>query len=335
MRTEPESNTTVRDAIRGEIAASGGAISFATFMRIALYHPAGGYYRQERIRVGRGEGTDFFTATSMGEIFTRLVLSACQTLAAPRSLAEFTFVEVGAEPAGGILPPEHPFGAAQKISVGQPIAALPTPSIVFSNELFDAQPCHRLTFRDGAWRELGVAWSDGPVEILLPALSPEIHPHLHRLPASPVEGYHLDLPLAAVDLLRQIAAGDWQGLFIAFDYGKTWREMAEETPQGTVRAYHRHRLTNNLLSQPGEQDLTCHVCWDWLQDELERNSFSQIELLSQEAFFVKMAVPAIGEIIGANPGKFDPRRQTLQQLIYPGHMGQKFQILSARRGPSK
>mgnify|MGYP003347625901 CR=1 FL=1 len=68
---------------------------------------------------------------------------------------------------------------------------------------------------------------------------------------------------AATALLETIAAQPWTGLFLTCDYGRSLHELLTEYPAGTARAYHRHRQSNDLLAQPGEQDLTRHLCWDW------------------------------------------------------------------------
>src|SRR5690606_12158499 len=139
---------------------------------------------------------------------------------------------------------------------------IPARAIVFSNELFDAQPFHRLVFHQNQWRETGVAWKNDFIETLFPEFSAPVQKFRDILPESSAEGYRIDLPVAAAELAAQLAAPGWQGLFLAFDYGKSWLEIAEETPQGTARAYFRHRQLNDLLARPGQQDLTCHICWD-------------------------------------------------------------------------
>ena len=120
-------------------------------------------------------------------------------------------------------------------------------------------------------------------------------------------------------------------MFVAFDYGKSWRELAEETPAGTVRAYFRHRQSNALLAQPGEQDLTCHVCWDWLGDALSAHGFDPPVVESQEAFFVHHAAPALSRLTVAEAGRLSSRKLGVMQLIHPGNMGRQFQVLWARR----
>jgi SAM-dependent MidA family methyltransferase len=327
-------------AIFRQAASAGGALSFARFMELALYHPDTGYYAQQRRRIGRAPEADFFTATSLGPVFGELVVEACVTLLAQRPPRDHTFVEIGAEsPAGSVLAPTgsgqagvaHPFAAVATILLGQPLQ-LPPRAVVFSNELFDAQPCHRLVRQAGCWRESGVGLrGDALEEVLLPDLTPEVQTVLDRLPAAAPDGYRIDLPLAAALLAARIAVQPWAGLFVAFDYGKSWRELAEDTPAGTIRAYLRHRQSNDLLACPGEQDLTCHVCWDWLSEALTAHGFAAPVLESQEAFFVHHAAPALSRLTAAEAGRFSGRKLGVMQLLHPGNMGQKFQVLWARR----
>ena len=310
----------------------GAGVSFARFMELALYHPAAGYYAATRPRLGRDRDSDFYTATSLGPVFGELVVAAAVSLLGPRRAADHTWVEIGAEPGGGVLAGvAHPFAAAQCVRLGEPLT-LPPRAVVFSNELFDAQPCHRLVRRAGAWRELGVARRDGQLaEMELPALSPEVAAMSGRLPAEAAEGYHLDLPLASVRLLDRIAAQSWSGLFLAFDYGRSWEELAQELPGGTARAYHRHRQSNDLLARPGEQDLTCDVCWDWLADSLRAHGFAAPQVEAQETFFVRQAGEALAATLAAEAGRFSGRKQAILHLLHPAHLGRKFQSLHALR----
>jgi len=307
-------------------AGSDGVLSFAEFMELALFDAAVGYYRQARPRVGYGAGTDFFTASTSGPIFGELVAAAAAKLLAGRNPRDFTFVEIGAEPGGGVLQGvAHPFASSQTIRLGEPIN-LAGKCVVFSNELFDAQPCRRFVRRDGAWLELGVRLHGGVLgEIERPAAAPI------ALPEAAPEGYVIDAPLAAAELATQIVGQPWQGVFIACDYGKSWRELAEETPAGTARAYHRHTQTNDLLARPGEQDLTCHVCWDWLRDRLAGAGFAAVTVESQEAFFIRQAGDFIAATATAEAGRFSQKKLSLMQLLHPSHLGQKFQVLHGQR----
>jgi len=303
-----------------------GAMTFAQFMQLALYDPALGYYARPEPRVGYEPGTDFFTASTSGPIFGELIVAACVELLGARAPKDYHFVELGAETSTGILNQvAHPFASARTIQLGSPIT-LSGPCVVFSNELFDAQPFHRFIWRGGAWRELGVSLSDHTLsECELPTLTAA------ALPSQAPEGYIIDAPLAANRLLDQIAGETWQGLFVACDYGKSWLELTTATPAGTARAYYRHTQSNDLLVRPGEQDLTCHICWDWLEDGLGRAGFGESRVDSQESFFMNYAADTLAAITKAEAGSFSLRKRMLIQLLHPANMGQKFQALHALR----
>ncbi len=300
------------------------ALSFDEFMDVALYDPVLGYYRKDGPRVGYGAGTDFLTATASAPLFGRLVTAACVRLLGPAAPAQFEFVEVGAEPGAGILRGNpHPFRSARTLGIGEPLR-IEGPCIVFSNELFDAQPFRRLRFRAGEWRETGVSLgSGGLAEVEIDAVLPAAVP----LPRSAPEGYMIDAPFAAAALARTIASQPWHGLFIAFDYGKSWEELAYGTPLGTARAYRSHSQGNDLLAYPGGQDLTCHVCWDWLREALSGCGFADPRVDSQEAFFTRHAANFIEALTASEAGKLSREKLSLLQLLHPAHMGQRFQVL--------
>ena len=310
----------------------GSPANFARFMELALYHPELGYYRRSRRRVGLAPDADFYTATSTGTVFGELTAAAAAKLLAPSTPHDFDFIELGAEPDSSVLAGvAHTFHEVRTLRLGEPLSPCGG-CVVFSNELFDAQPFHRVVFRDGAWHELGVAIAEGRlVEVELPELSPPVATVRERLPSVTTEGYRIDLPLAAAELCAQVVRAPWHGAFLAFDYGKTWPALVSGAPAGTARAYRAHRQERDLLARPGRQDLTCDICWDWLESELSAAGFRDIRLESQESFLIRHAGDVAQRISAeAKPGP-DPRRSRLQALLHPGLLGQRFQVLHAIR----
>ncbi len=315
-----------REVARGE---ADGFVSFARFMELALYHPQLGFYTRDQARVGRDRSTHFYTASSLGPIFGELVLAAAlhQLRQHGADPERYRFVEIGAEAGCTVLDDiPHPFAAVEARGVGADLR-VEGPTIVFSNELFDAQPCERYLRTDDGWLELGVGLdsSEQLVERSRPA------PASAALPQDCPAGYQLDLPRAADALAARIADAPWHGLFMAFDYGKTWHELTRETPQGSVRAYFHHQQSNDLLAQPGAQDLTCHICWDTLGQALRERGFTVDPVRSQEAFLVKNTAETLARIMADEAAGMSPRKAGLMQLLHPSALGQKFQVLTAWR----
>jgi len=312
--------------IAGLIGPEAKGIPLEQYIQCALYHPRIGYYMRHGERVGRSPQTDFYTASSIKGLFPRLVLESVRSLL-DEPLIDYVFVEAGPESAGGILGNvhDHPFKDIQLIRPGDSFD-IPEKAIVFSNELFDAQPFQRFVRRDGKWMEAGVTIRDGSLASIL--LETE---NLPELPEDAPEGYTIDWPQRANTLLGEIAGKSWGGLFVAFDYGLDRRTLFTERPEGTGRTYSSHRMGSDLLDRPGQIDITCHVVWDVMESILAEHGFDNIELSRQEAFFMRYSQPIIREILESSPIGFSPQKQSLMELLNPGNMGHVFQVLSARR----
>src|ERR1700757_3078862 len=87
-------NPDLTRCIRDEIEKQ-GPISFARFMRLALYHPEHGYYSSGRCAIGR-KG-DFFTNVSVGPLFGELLAAQFAEIWERLSkIDDFIIVEQGA-----------------------------------------------------------------------------------------------------------------------------------------------------------------------------------------------------------------------------------------------
>ncbi|MBC2604966.1 SAM-dependent methyltransferase [Pelagicoccus albus] len=318
----------------GEKANADGFIELPDFIQTALYHPTLGYYCRDKKRVGRESQSDFFTSISLKEAFGEIVLEATLELLKAEGLeaADTHWVELGAEPGGTLFDQDLPhFKSISTIGVGQALE-IPEQAVVFSNELFDAQTFRQIRFDGSQWVEFGVRAEDSKfVWAPRKELSEEVLPYVDQLETDLPSGYTIDLPLGANILASRIAKLDWSGVFLAFDYGKVWKAMAADTPQGTARAYKSHQQLPNILEAPGEIDITHHICWDHIEDILQNNRFEKLSLQSQEAFIVRRAPNFLQKAFDPNLPAFSPVRQKLKELMHPAMMGQKFQALTAIR----
>ncbi len=149
-------NPALIEAIRREITQNGGPITFARYMDLVLYHPQHGYYTSGRTRIGK-EG-DYFTSVSVGPLFGKILARQFrqfrEKLGNP---PDFQVIECGAHRGQlrqDILAaaPELPYRA---IEVADPLPDKIT-GVIFSNELLDALPVHRVCVSKGQWQEIYV-----------------------------------------------------------------------------------------------------------------------------------------------------------------------------------
>lgn len=299
------------------------------FVDCALYAPELGYYqRTDRKRVGRDAHTDFYTASSLGACFHACVTTAAQTLLGSEFCQRTQFVEIGAE-ADEALSELEGFAHRKSLRLGAPLT-LTGNCVVFSNELFDAQPFDQFCFHHGQWRLTGVELSDTELRpCILPDSLQTLRPAVAELPQDATDGYCVDVPTGAEQLLTTLVSQAWEGLFIAFDYGHDWQTLITETPQGTARAYQNHEKHNAIWRDPGQQDITHHVCWDRLEAILRDHGFASVTTQRQESFLMRYALPWIQQAL-ENTQDFYTRRK-LMELLHPGHMGTRFQVLSGIR----
>lgn len=320
----------ILEALKQRLGPQGDTLRLDCFIDCVLYDPAAGYYRKQAERVGRSRSADFYTASSLGEVFSRLILCAIQQLC-DGPLEEFSFVEAGPEAEGGILRfiENHPFKELHLVRPGDPFE-IPPKAVVFSNELFDAQPFRRLVFTDGRWMEMGVRIEGRQAGWTLLETA-DIPAHL---PQAAAEGYLIDWPSGAHALLESICSKPWQGLFLAFDYGLGRQTVLHERPQGTGRTYSEHKMGSNLLHNPGQTDITCHLIWEELEAILAKHRFEDTSVIRQEAFLMRHSGKVIQDILENSPPGLSRQKQTLMELLHPENMGHKFQALSAIRRES-
>ncbi len=307
-------------------------MDYPTFVTKTLYAPEVGYYSTAKTRVGRSPEADFYTAQSLGPIFGQLIVAACENLLGDADPNSYTFVEIAAEPDRSVLQGvEHDFGATKAIRLFDSLD-IPPKAIVFANEWLDAQPFRRFRFdKIQGWLERGVEVTEIGLREIDMHQSGNIPTFIEGTPPDIPHDYLLDLPTGAKESLVNLCSKEWNGLFLTFDYGLSLEDFTRRRPEGVARAYRGHRLSSDILASPGEQDITCHVCWDMLEAVLMDHGFVEVQVERQESFLLGHASSACKAIVTGKAGEFDPDRQTLMELLHPGNMGAKFQALRGRR----
>lgn len=306
-------------------------IPFDEFVQWALYDPKIGYYQRAKKRVGKDINNDFYTSSTLGSIWGELIIESSITMLGKNIPSEFVFVEIAAEPQTSILQGlQHPFKSHQIIRLGDKID-IPEKAVVYSNEWLDAQPFKRFKYckKQKCWVEIFVGLDNSKlVQIEGKPDQSESFP----FPKISTDGYLIDWPTGSIFSLNElITKSQWNGIFMTFDYGLDINTLLNDRPEGTARAYRRHNLTNSLLTNVGDQDITCHLCWNSLQECLKKAGFEKINLTNQEAFLLKNARAKIKKIFEKSTEGLNPKMLALRELIHPAHLGHGMQALSAAR----
>ena len=132
---------------------------------------------------------------------------------------------------------------------------------IFSNELFDAFPVHRVMRENGELREVYVTLGgDGLCDEVGPLSTPALAEYFSEMEISLQEDQLAEVCLQARDWIEDAAKRLQRGFVLTIDYGHEARELYDERHmRGTLLAYGRHRASEDFYRAPGEQDLTAHV----------------------------------------------------------------------------
>ncbi len=344
-----------------------GPITFAEYMRECLYHPLHGYYAQPEAR----RYADYFTSVDVSPIFGRLLArqfaEMWQLLAHPR---EFLLVEAAAgtgrladhvlEFAQSRLP--EFFGALQYVAVersparceqlaarlapycqvgkcraSQEIPARISAGCLFSNELIDAFPVHRVIQQGGALKELCITnQGDSFVEIALPLSTCAITDYFAAQQIILREGQIAEAGLEACDWITEIGRRLDRGFVLTIDYGHEAAELFDDRHRaGTLMSYRDHQASGDLFAAPGEQDLTAHVNFTALRQWGARQGLETLGLVSQTAFLLALGKGNdFADLYkdGMDETSRARARLQLKTLIYPEGMGERFRLLAQQKG---
>ena len=359
--------TRLRERIKRE-----GPITFCDWMKAALYDLNDGYYcRADRSRWGR-EG-DYRTSPERSSLFAatfaryfaglyeklsrptawtileagagdgHFALGLLQTLqkSFPNVFAATSYVidEVSMHSANRARERLQPF--ADRIQFKPLDEVEVSPGLVFSNELLDAFPVHRVTLHAGEFKEFYVTvGDDGNFQWLLDAPSPQLSPHLEEYFAEPgippKEGQVVEVSLEIEEWLRRVAARIRRGYLITVDYGAAAEDL--DSPQvnsgGTLRGFQEHQFVDDLLARPGEHDLTTTVNWSFVKSAGANTGLEFVELTRQDRFLLASGFLEQLEVESLQAENEAERlwlSTTAREMILPDGMAARFQVLVQKK----
>ncbi len=343
-----------------------GPITFAEYMRECLYHPERGYYSRAAPRFA-----DYYTSVDVHPIFGRLLVRQLaemwDRLGSPRL---FWAVEAGA--AAGRLAKHILDFAARELPVfysalryvavesscarrdvliqalalharaGRFCAAETLPGeipagCIFSNELLDSLPVHRVVWERGALREIYVAAGGEEFRDQLgPPSTPLLADYFQVQGIALREGQQAEVGLDACRWIETAGRALGRGFVLTVDYGHEAGELYDERHmRGTLLAYQRHRADEDFFRAPGEQDLTAHVNFTALDLWGRRVGLARTALVPQWRFLLVLGrANEFADLYDPDQSEAERLRARLllKNLIHPEAMGEAFQVFIQHKG---
>jgi SAM-dependent MidA family methyltransferase len=210
--------------------------------------------------------------------------------------------------------------------------------VLFSNELLDALPVHRVVMRGGRLRELYVTEGEGggfEFDEGEPS-TPRLAEHFARFGMTLDEGQLAEVNLEAEEWFARAASLEGSGFVVTVDYGDDARSLvnAPHRREGTLRAFSGHRIVEDLLASPGARDLTTTVNWTQAVAAGEAAGLETITLERLDAFLLKAGLIEQLERESAHASDEAERaalRLGAREMILPTGMAASFQVLVQKK----
>ena len=343
----------------------GGPIPFSRYMELCLYHPEFGYYSRNAAQFGKAG--DFFTSSDVHAVFGRLMARQFEemwrVLGSPRKIivrefgpgrglfpqdvldwsekkfpaffSALTYELIEQSPAlrshiSETLARRFESGRIRFADLGGHETTQEVPTIVFTNEFFDAIPVEilsskgslRIDHREGRFVETWVLPSAKELEFLdRHSVHPEAAERVEACLQSQAE-------MASVCNIHC-------GFIVAIDYGYTREEQLAGRHRGTLKAIRQHSVSANAYEAPGEQDITADVNFSALSAIAVQHGFDVQKLITQSQFL--MGLGEANQFEDAFEDCLLPQERAkvalqLKHLVTPAGMGESFHVLVGSKG---
>lgn len=329
------------------------AISFAEYMRLALYTPQLGYYMAEHAIFG-WQG-DFTTAPELTGLFARCLAMPCI------QVLEYTggdILEIGAgsgKLAVNLLkslpePPQHYYiyeisSSLQQRQKAYILKELPDliqrviwlehlpkdfVGLIIANEVMDALPadCFSLTQNGLEMRQVGVEndkfiWRTAPASETLQNYLHFLHGENFPMP------YNSEVQPGLSSWIQDISQTLKQGIVLLIDYGFPRREYYHpDRKMGTLMGHYRQIANPDPFFYPGLQDLTVHVDFTAVAEAAHACNLEIIGFTTQAHFLIDAGLI---HILQNEPQLSYAEKHHVHILTSPAEMGELFKVMALAR----
>jgi SAM-dependent MidA family methyltransferase len=339
-------------------------LRFRDFMEVALYHPEYGYYNRSADPIS--PTGDYVTAGAISPVFafalSKLVREFLRIVGdAPSLIVDMgcgngaLIEEIRSNLDDSLAPAVTFWGVDRSLARVPPgdrgihyindAARLPEglPALVIANELFDAFPVARLVQRLDELHELWVREAaDGVLEWQEHEAESAYGDYLAGHGVALEDGQFADISLDWGPAYRELAARFSTSLLVTFDYGYPADRLFRGRTRrfGTAAAYRGHRVSRDLLADPGQQDLTAHINFSDLIAAGEREQLTTLHFGRQARFLLALGITEHELFRPADEVSTDgladaveqmDARQAAHRLVLPDGIGDEMRVLVQAR----
>ena len=358
LSIKPNSHSHAEEAILKMIKHQ-GRITFADFMKIALYDHVDGYYNNGSPIGSRG---DYFTSPTVhpgfGGLLARQIKRMWMLLGQPK---HFYIIEIGS--GNGRLAiditnhianlDQDLYAATKYVTIDRSQQSylnndkiqqilcdtLPLSNIVgcvLSNELVDAFPVHLFEIGNQGIQEIYVTHKNGAFsEELDKPSNPQLLSKINMSNLDPKNIHRGEINLAVIPWLKELSTIIKTGFILTIDYGYLENELQlSNRHNGTLQTYYKHSQGTNPYQQIGLQDITSHVNFSSIIRESSSFGIDTIGLMSQGKYLKHLGVSMWIEYFRKSTLKqpdIQANVMALRQLIDPSGLG-NFKVLIQAKG---
>ena len=335
-------------------------LPFRDFVEVALYYPELGYYARPVSPIGKSG--DFVTSPQLSPVFPYVLSLLVSEFGGFVGAGTSTVVDIGCGDGSLIhsLWSEARRRGGEKVSFWGVDRSLDRvrdregvqfttnlgdvprgdAQLVICNELFDALPFARLVMRDEHLHELWVTERDGAVDWSEHEAEAKYCDYFADRAIELRDGQFADVSLDWEPMYSEIARFVERGLVLTFDYGYLEKQLFSGRARhfGTAAAYAGHQVSRDLLANPGEQDLTCHINFSDLIRAGERSGLSTLFFDRQAKFLLAAGATQhdlfkpLEELSGDDPLLLREQREEARRFVLPDGIGEEIRVLVQGRG---
>jgi SAM-dependent MidA family methyltransferase len=348
---------TMRDVLRNMLQY--GDLSFRDFVELALYHPEFGYYARAENPVGKD--ADYVTAPLLSPVFSFALSNLVREFVRRSEGAVCSIVDIGCGDGGliesiacGVWPNEVRFfgvdRSLERIDCGEAtyfrtLDEVPRDGahLILSNELYDAFPFARLVRRGEHVHELWVQERDGVLDWTEHEAPAAYDDYFAERGIELAEGQFADVSLEWEAFHADVARFVQRGVIVSIDYGYPADKLFHPRARrfGTAAAYSGHRVSRDLLANPGEQDLTAHINFGDLERAGARHGTKTLYFDRLAKFLLSLGITEhelfrpVHELTIDTPEQgmaLMEAREEARRLVLPDGIGEEMRVLVQAKG---